>query len=67
MSAFSQFFLSDNDKPCMAHLILFMAWFPATWLVLHIGTSDGLAVYLGAFVLNRMGGKFMDLKQGVAT
>ncbi len=67
MNSFLQFFLSDTGKPCLAHLILFMAWFPATWVLLRTETSDALAVYLMAFVLNRGWGKYVDSKnQGAA-
>jgi hypothetical protein len=62
MSRFGEFFQSDSGKPCLAHLILFMAWFPATYVLIETKTSDALAVYLMAFVLNRGWGKYIDSK-----
>ncbi len=62
MTHLLEFFQADNNKLCMAHLTLFMCWFPATWVLLKTETSDALAVYLGAFVLNRAWGKYVDNK-----
>jgi hypothetical protein len=44
----------------MARLLQFLAYFPATLVLLYIKTSEALAIYLGAFVLNSIGSKVAD-------
>lgn len=55
-----EFFENEKGGLSMQRLLQFLAFLPATWLVLLIGTEAALGIYLGAFVLNTLGNKFFD-------
>ena len=44
----------------MSRLLPFMAFFPATIVVLWVHTETALGVYLGAYVTGYLGGKCAD-------
>lgn len=44
----------------MTRLLCFMSFFPASYALIRIGTSDALLWYLGAYVLGYVGGKGVE-------
>jgi len=60
MSRWLEFWEGENNRLSMARLLNFMAWFPATLVLIYVKTSEALGIYLGAFVLNSVGGKFAE-------
>jgi hypothetical protein len=56
-----EFFENEKGELSMQRLLQFLAFMPATWLVLLIGTETALGVYLGAFVLNTAVNKAADV------
>ncbi len=55
-----EFFEGDNGRLSMTRLTCFMAFFPATYLLLVAGTENMLLYFLGAFVVGYIGGKGFD-------
>lgn len=51
------FFEDDAGRLSMSRLLCFLAFWPATYVVLAAPSVDTLAVYLGAYVLGYLGGK----------
>ena len=58
---FVEFFEGENQRLSMTRLMMFLAFFPATYVVIDTKDIDGLGWYLGAFVLGYIGGKGMDV------
>jgi hypothetical protein len=50
----------EGNRLSMARLLQFLAYFPATLVLLYVKTSEALVIYLGAFVLNSIGSKVAD-------
>lgn len=61
MSRFAEFLEGENRVLSMARLLTFMSWFPATGIVIYLRTTEALSVYLGAFVLNSVANKGIDV------
>jgi hypothetical protein len=64
---FSQAFLDTNGKTSMARICLFGAFIISSWAMVAMVVSDELSEwfltgYLGAFVINGVGSKFMETK-----
>ena len=57
-----EFFLGEGSQLSMHRLLMFLAFFPATGVLIYIKTTEALSMYLGAFVLNGVANKFLDVK-----
>ena len=57
-----EFFTGEGDTLSMARLLSFMAFFPASYVLLKVQTTEALGVFITAFVLNAVGNKFLDVK-----
>lgn len=55
-----EFFEGDGNRLSMARLLTFMSFYPASYMLVKIGTAEALGYYLGAYVLNYIGGKASD-------
>lgn len=60
ISRFAEFFEADNQRLSMTRLLCFLAWPPATFVLVMNPTEGLMGWYLGAFVLGYVGGKGMD-------
>ena len=47
----------------MSRLLCFMSFFPATYVLILVQSTEALGIYLGAFVGGYVGGKFGDKKE----
>lgn len=56
----SRFFLDDNGRESMTRLLMFLAFWPATFVVCSDPGEDTLSWFLGAYVLGYVGGKAND-------
>lgn len=61
----SEFFRDGAGMLSSSRLLAVLSWLPATYITLKLGTESAMGVYLGAFVLNYLGGKLMDTKYAV--
>lgn len=52
----------ENNRLSMYRLMQFLAYPPASYVLISIHTTEALAVYLGAFVVNTIGNKYIDTK-----
>ena len=63
---FKQFFQDDSNILSMSRLLMFAAYPPSTYILLVNAKSqyitELLGVYVGAFVLGYIGGKFAEKK-----
>lgn len=57
-----EFFEGENNRLSMARLLTFLSFIPASCMLVKIGTAEALGYYLGAYVLNYIGGKACDIK-----
>ena len=57
-----EFFEGENKRLSMARLLTFISWFPASGILLWVRTTEALSVYLGAFVLNSVANKAIDVQ-----
>jgi len=57
-----EFFQGEGGLLSMHRLLQFMAFFPATGVLIYIKTTEALSMYLGAFVANGVLNKFADIK-----
>jgi len=62
MNKLSEFFQGENNRLSMHRLLTFMAFFPASYVLLENRTIEALAVYLAAFVTNGVLNKVYDIK-----
>lgn len=60
MSRLFEFFEDSSGRLSMVSLLLFLSVFPAWYLAFKIGDNTALATVVGAYVLNRLGGKYAD-------
>lgn len=60
MNRWIEFFEGDGGRLSMTRLTCFMAFFPATYLLIIAGTENMLLYFLGAFVVGYVGGKGFD-------
>ncbi len=56
----SEFFKNNLGQKSMSRLLPFMAFFPSTIVVFWLHTEAALSIYIGAYVLSYLGGKFAD-------
>jgi len=56
-----EFLEGENRILSMARLLTLMSWFPATGVVVYLRSTEALSVYLGAFVLNSVANKGIDV------
>lgn len=64
MSRWMEFFEGTNNRLSMARLLVFLAFIVASPLVWVIRTTEALATFLGAFVINYAAGKTADIFMG---
>jgi len=57
----AEFLEGENRILSMARLLTLMSWFPATGVVVYLRSTESLSVYLGAFVLNSVANKGIDV------
>jgi len=55
-----EFFEDRDGGLSMSRLLKFLAWLPATGVMLHIRSVEALGVYLTAFVLDSAASKGLD-------
>ncbi len=55
-----EFYEGDSNRLSMARLLTFLSFFPATYEMIRIDSAEALGYYLGAYVLNYIGGKASD-------
>jgi len=60
VSRWLEFFEGEGNRLSMSRLLQFMAFFPATLVLLYSKSAESLGYFLGAFVVNYVGGKFAD-------
>lgn len=58
MERFIEFFSDDNNQLSMSRLLCFMCFWPSTWVLLKNPTENMMGYYLGAFIVNYVGGRF---------
>lgn len=67
MSIVAEFFESDEGRGSMTRLLMFLAFWPATYILYINRNSQSIpelvAYYLGAFALGYIGGKFSDARK----
>lgn len=56
-----EFFEGDDGRMSMARLMIFMSFFPASYVVVLSCTEMALGVYLSAYVGGYLGGKGADI------
>ena len=65
MSRFLEFFEGGGrDRLSMSRLVVFMSFWPATYVLIKTPTDTMMGLYLGAFVLSYLGGKSADIFMG---
>jgi len=57
-----EFFEDDEGRLSMSRLLCFLAFPAATYVVILKPSAEVLGVYLGAFVLGYIGGKFGEVR-----
>lgn len=55
-----EFFEGTGNQLSMTRLLMFMSFFPATYILIVTRSIDGLLYFLGAFVVGYIGGKGAD-------
>lgn len=60
MNRWVEFFEGDNNRLSMSRLMMFLSFFPATYALLRLMSDTALGYFLGAYVLNYIGGKVGD-------
>ena len=65
MSRIGEFFEGGpRDRLSMSRLVVFMSFWPATYVLIRTPTDTMMGLYLGAFVLSYLGGKGADIFMG---
>ena len=62
ISRFHEFLEGENQRLSVMRLLMLLSFFPATSVLFYIKNTEALAAYLGAYVLNSVGNKWMDVK-----
>lgn len=62
MKRLSEFFVGEDGQLSMHRLLQFLAFFPASGVLIYIRTTEALSMYLTAFVLNGVANKWLDVK-----
>lgn len=64
MNTLAEFFESDEGRGSMTRLMIFLSFWPATFILVINYDTDSIdnlfAIYLGAYVLGYIGGKGAD-------
>lgn len=60
MMHLAQFFEDDAEHLSMSRLLCFLSFWPASYVLLIKPEAEILGLYLGAYVLNYVGGKLSD-------
>lgn len=60
LNRWTEFFEAEDGRLSMTRLCVFLAFWPASYVVVVTHDVDALGWYLGAFVLGYVGGKFGD-------
>jgi hypothetical protein len=58
---FVEFFEGEHRLLSMTRLVLFMSFFPASYVIVKYPSSETLSWYLSAYVLGYVGGKGADV------
>jgi hypothetical protein len=56
-----EFFAGEGNQLSMMRLMVFSSFFPASYVVCYLRSTESLAVYLGAYVTGYVGGKTTDI------
>lgn len=62
LTRWAEFFEGENRRLSMARLLTFASWIPSTAILIYIRTVEALSIYLGAFVLNSVANKAIDVQ-----
>ena len=62
LSNMRSFFSDKKGNLSMSRLLCFLAFFPASYVVIETKNSDTLGWYLGAYVAGYVGGKFGEMR-----
>lgn len=55
-----EFFQGEDGRLSMTRLLCFLAFFPATYLTIILGTETAQGIYLSTYALSYLGGKGFD-------
>lgn len=61
MARLVEFFEGENGSLSMTRLLMFLSFFPSSYVVSITAESETLGWYLGAYVLGYVGGKGADV------
>lgn len=56
----SDFFTDESGRQSMSRLLMFLSFFPASYVVIYTCDAETLAWYMGAYAGSYVGGKFAD-------
>lgn len=59
-----ELFEGDNGRLSMTRLTVFLSFFPASIVLMRASTETIYGLYLGAYVIGYLGGKWADRPQG---
>jgi hypothetical protein len=60
-----ELFEGNGRRLSMSRLLVFLAFWPSGWVLIGNPTEAMMGLFLGAFVLNYLGGKSADIFMGV--
>lgn len=63
MNRWIEFFEGDNMRLSMTRLTIFLSFWPASWVLIKSSTETLYGLYLGAYVVGYLGGKWADRPQ----
>ena len=61
MKRIAEFWEGEGNRFSMMRLMVFASFFPASYVVCYLRSTEALAVYLGAYVGGAIGGKTADV------
>ena len=61
MSRWIEAFEGENNRISMMRCMVFLSFFPATYMAVSIKSTEALITYLGAYVGGVIGGKGVDV------
>ena len=64
-SWFREFFEDSEGCLSMTRLLCFLSFFPASWVTIKINNENALAIYVGTYALSYLGGKGIDMVNGI--
>jgi hypothetical protein len=59
-----ELFEGNGRRLSMSRLLVFLAFWPSAWITLENPTEAMMGLFLGAFVVNYLGGKSADIFMG---